>query len=669
MIHVHGYLGEISPAVKELAARCALVLGGSRHLENLDIPEEKRVVLGPLPPALERLAELPADRDALVLASGDPGFHGILRALRLAGHEVTVEPAVTSAAAAFAAVKLPWDDALIVSAHDGSLTEAIRVARDHRKVAVLTRYQEGIALLAEELADLDRTWVLAERLGEEDEQVRILTTSEARALTTVKEPNVVLILDGHPDDPALIDREAATKADSAAEPSHSDVVDLLALDVHGWPHDGDALGVARALMNAEPVLLEKEHPWPLPLMPKSAGVDVADPVARILVTDREISDLGSLPTVVLHPDSLVIGIDCSTGVSKEALRSLLAETLAQQQLSLASVRAVTTVEGATGELGLLDLVRELGLQLIDYTPEELREQGGDRDIAEAAVRTYGAGIVVAGRSNGEASCAIGRMPVRGCLRIIGLGPGSRDLLTPRAVNAVRQSSYIVGYGPYVRQIRDLARPGTRFRVSKMGTELERTAAAIQAARDGQNVALVSSGDAGIYAMASPVLQQGTDGIDVEVVPGITASLAVSALLGAPLGHDHITISLSHLHTEWEVIERRLHAAADGDLVTVLYNPRSRTRVRQLPRALEIIGAKRRPDTPVAVIQHAERQREKIRMSTLADFNPEWVNMSSLVVIGSTTTSYVTTGSGEHRMVTPRDYKWMTATSPETKDKS
>lgn len=194
--------------------------------------------------------------------------------------------------------------------------------------------------------------------------------------------------------------------------------------------------------------------------------------------------------------------------------------------------------------------------------------------------------------------------------------------------------------------------------TKMGTEEERTASAIDAARAGENVALVCGGDPAIYAMASPVLEQGTDGVDVDIVPGVTASLAVSAILGAPLGHDHATISLSDLHTPWESIERRLHGAAVGDFVTVLYNPRSRKRLRHLPRALEILGEHRPPSTPVAVVQQAERRRQRVIMSTLSEFQPEWVDMNSLVVVGSSTTKYVTSGGGRRLIVTPRDYQWM-----------
>lgn len=222
MIHVHGYLGEIGPRTRELAAHCDLVVGGRRHLDALGVPEQRRVVLGAITPALARLAELPADGEALVIASGDPGFHGVLRRLRqekaLAGHEFDVRPAVTSAAAAFTAVALPWDDAVVVSAHGRPLDEAIAAARIHTKVAVLTSPQNTGRELAAALKDLDRTYVLAERLGEETERVRVLTTDEMLAVEEIREPNVVLILDGTPDSPELIAR-AGNASDASPDPA------------------------------------------------------------------------------------------------------------------------------------------------------------------------------------------------------------------------------------------------------------------------------------------------------------------------------------------------------------------------------------------------------------------------------------------------------------------
>lgn len=367
---------------------------------------------------------------------------------------------------------------------------------------------------------------------------------------------------------------------------------------------------------------------------------------------------------------------CNRGTDVAHLRDLLERTLADHGLALDSVAAITTVDLKAGEIGLLQLVRQLGVKLIDYPAEELAAQPvptpsamveghvGTPSVAEASVVAHGAELIVAKQRSTDATCAVGRLPARGRLSVAGLGPGVRDLLTPRAKERLQQATFVVGYGPYVKQIRDLIRPGVRVMASKMGTEEARTSAAIEAARNGENVALVCGGDPAVYAMASPVLEQGTDGIDVDIVPGVTASLAVSAILGAPLGHDHATISLSDLHTPWPNIERRLQGAAVGDFVVALYNPRSRTRTAHLPRALEILGAHRSPETPVAVVQQACRPRQKVIMSTLAEFQPEWVDMNSLVVVGSSTTRFVTSGGGRRLIVTPRDYQWMPDTVEE-----
>ena len=787
MIHIHGYLGELTPATRELARTAALVVGGRRHLADLGVEEERQVVLGALTPALERLATLQPSQDALVVASGDPGFHGIVRRVRMAGHQVTVVPAVSSVAAAFAAVALPWDDALVVSAHGKPIDEAVAAAKWHPKVAVLTSQGTGLKELAAAIGHLGRHFVLAERLGEVDQQVRVLNASEAAALSDVVEPNVVLILDGTPDTRALISGVSFPQAtngeavvgqltNSPAARRHADQIDgalgvasirydgpaaeelpkawaecdlivshlalgattrlvapllhdkktdpgvvvvdeagrfavplvgghaggandlarrisvgigatavlttatdalnLPALDTLGWPYSGDVAGVTRALIDRRPVAVEKTDNWPLPPLPENVSTSALDPVARIVVTDLDEAPASELPTVVLHPKSLVVGMGCNRGTDVETIRALLDATLAEAGLSIDSVAAITTVDVKAGEIGFLKLVKQLGVALIDYPAEELAAfdvptpsslvQGhvGTPSVSEASVMAYGADLIVTKRRNADATCAVGRIPARGKLSVVGLGPGSRDLLTQRAQDALRQATFIVGYGPYVKQIRDLARPGTRIYASKMGTEEARTAAAIDAARNGENVALVCGGDPAIYAMASPELEQGTDGIDVEIVPGVTASLAVSAILGAPLGHDHVTLSLSDLHTTWENIEKRLFAAADGDFVVALYNPRSRTRLMHLPRALEILGAKRAPETPIAVVQQADRARQKVLMSTLAEFRPEWVDMNSLVVVGSSTTRYVSTGGGERRMVTPRDYKWMPESAEE-----
>src|SRR5205823_6060798 len=172
--------------------------------------------------------------------------------------------------------------------------------------------------------------------------------------------------------------------------------------------------------------------------------------------------------------------------------------------------------------------------------------------------------------------------------------------TPAAAQAVRQASVVIGYGPYVDQCADLLVPRQEVQRSPIGDEVVRAKQAVAEAVAGRRVALVCSGDAGIYAMASIALQVAADtDLDVEVVPGVTAALAAAAVLGAPLGHDHVAISLSDLLTPWPVIERRLRAAATADLVVALYNPRSRGRDWQLGAAAEILLEHRPPTTRAA----------------------------------------------------------------------
>jgi cobalt-precorrin 5A hydrolase/precorrin-3B C17-methyltransferase len=252
-----------------------------------------------------------------------------------------------------------------------------------------------------------------------------------------------------------------------------------------------------------------------------------------------------------------------------------------------------------------------------------------------------------------ATAAVARHRPRGRLVLVGLGPGARDLLTPRAVAELRACSVVVGLRQYVDQISDLLRPGTTVLTSRMRQERQRVSQAVQAAREGHSVALVGSGDAGIYAMASPALEQSDDSFDVVTVPGVTASLASAGLLGAPLGHDHAVISLSDLHTPWPVIQARIAAAARGDLVTVLYNPRSRSRDWQLGAAFTELAAHRPPTTPVGVVRQATREGEQVHLTTLAEADLSAVDMYTTVIVGSTQTKVVA-----GRMVTPRGYTWL-----------
>ncbi|MGV8908046.1 MAG: precorrin-3B C(17)-methyltransferase [Propionicimonas sp.] len=475
----------------------------------------------------------------------------------------------------------------------------------------------------------------------------------------------------------LATRIAAGLDATAVLTTATDSLGLPALDTLGWPCSGDVAGVTRAILDGLPVAIVRAGRWPLPPMPSTVtlveadGHVPADAVAQVLVTDKATPIAHYLPTVVLNPPSLVAGLGCNRGTSQAALLALLSDTFATAGLTCKSLAALTSVDAKADEPGLIELAASLGVPLITYPAELLagldvpnpsaapQAAVGTPSVAEASVLAHGADLVVQKQRTAEATCAVGRIPARGKLTVIGLGPGSRDLTTPRAQQAIRQASIVVGYRPYVAQVKDLLRPGTKIASTPMGKEEERTSTAIAYAREGHNVALVCSGDPAIYAMASPTLEQGTEGIDIVIIPGVTASLAASAILGAPLGHDHATISLSDLHTDWDTILKRLRAAAESDLVTVLYNPRSRTRLHHLPDALAIFAEHRPPGTPVAVVEEADRPGQVVTLSTIADFDPDLVNMNSLVVVGSSTTRYLPAGAGRTVMVTPRDYHWMT----------
>ena len=200
MITVHGLLGSPSSALRDAASAADWVVGGRRHLDALGVPEERRIVLGALRAAVEKVAALPESSRIVVVASGDPLYFGVVRSLRRLGLRPEVVTAPSSIASAFAAVGLPWDDAVVVSVHGRPLAPAVNLARAHAKVAVFTSGEHGVRELAAGLADLDRTYVLAERLGEADERVRVLDTANALTVEPV-EPNVVLILDHSPDRP------------------------------------------------------------------------------------------------------------------------------------------------------------------------------------------------------------------------------------------------------------------------------------------------------------------------------------------------------------------------------------------------------------------------------------------------------------------------------------
>ncbi|MGW2954520.1 precorrin-3B C(17)-methyltransferase [Streptomyces eurythermus] len=468
----------------------------------------------------------------------------------------------------------------------------------------------------------------------------------------------VALLGGHGGGANELAREVG--ASLGAEPvvtTATDAVGLPGLDTLGLPYEGAVAAVSRALLDGEPVALAAEVAWPLPPLP------VADEGAyTIRVTDRDA--VPGEREVLLRPPSLVVGVGASRGAPAEEVLGLVEGALREAGLSARSVGELATVDAKAGEPGIVAAAERLGVPLVTYSAEELAgvevpnpsaaplAAVGTPSVAEAAALLRGGELLVPKRKSAMATCAVVRRPARGRLAVVGLGPGARDLLTPRAAAELRRASVVVGLDQYVDQIRDLLRPGTRVLESGLGAEEERARTAVAQARAGHAVALIGSGDAGVYAMASPALAEASDDIDVVGVPGVTAALAAGAILGAPLGHDHVSISLSDLHTPWEVIERRVRAAAEADLVVTFYNPRSRGRDWQLPKALAILAGHREPATPVGVVRNASRPDESSRVTTLAELDAATVDMMTVVTVGNTATRIVA-----GRMVTPRGYRW------------
>ena len=240
----------------------------------------------------------------------------------------------------------------------------------------------------------------------------------------------------------------------------------------------------------------------------------------------------------------------------------------------------------------------------------------------------------------------------GKLYIVGLGPGKPEGMTLEARAALDASDLLCGYGAYLELLAPLYPDKERFS-TPMTQELDRCRRALYEAQRGRTVALVCSGDAGVYGMASPVLELLPEhpGVEVEIVAGVTAALSGAAVLGAPLGHDFCVISLSDLLTPWEVIENRLRCAAEGDFALALYNPSSRRRADRLQRACDILLGFRSPETPCGLVRNIGREREEARILPLLELREAEVDMFTTVFVGSSTTRVI-----GGRLVTPRGYR-------------
>lgn len=236
----------------------------------------------------------------------------------------------------------------------------------------------------------------------------------------------------------------------------------------------------------------------------------------------------------------------------------------------------------------------------------------------------------------------------GKLYVIGIGPGGLDHMTLKAKEAIEKSDVIVGYTKYIDMIKPLIEDKEVFMTGMRGEEA-RCKEALRLSKD-KDVALVSTGDSGIYGMAGLILELREDE-DVEVIPGLTASSAAGSVLGAPLMHDNCNISLSDLMTPYELIKKRVKMAADGDFIISLYNPRSKGRANYLRECIDIIREFRDDNTPVAVVRHALREGQEVKLFNIGNFDDTVVDMFSIVIVGNSQ-SYIKDG----KFITPRGYK-------------
>lgn len=440
---------------------------------------------------------------------------------------------------------------------------------------------------------------------------------------------------------------------------------------------GDAVSIKR-----ECGLIEGERLWPNPKAFQETGI--ADQ-PNVLITDRKVTPYKD--QVVLTPPTLALGIGCERLAPAEGLVAFVKDVVSEAGLSKDAIAAIGTVDLKADEPALKALSKELDRDirlfsaagLETFTPhlpnpsDIVFKEIGCHGVSEAAALALAgrdARFVVEKQRRGPYTCAIararnsevnvhaGRAPGR--LFVVGLGPGDAEHRTSASVSALLQAEEVVGYQLYLDMAADLIGEKPTHE-SDLGAEEARAAKALALAAEGKTIALVCSGDPGIYALATLVLElmdkaqdRAIRAVDVSVLPGISAFQLAAARLGAPMGHDFCLISLSDLLTPVEAIRQRLNAAAEGDFVTAFYNPQSARRRTLLPETRDIFRRHRPMETPVALCRQLGRPEESITVTRLDDFDTETVDMFTLVIIGSSNTKAFEL-AGTARAYTPRGY--------------
>lgn len=389
----------------------------------------------------------------------------------------------------------------------------------------------------------------------------------------------------------------------------------------------------------------------------------------IRVTDKALD--GDANTLILNPPVLAVGVGCNRDTEAAEVIALVEATLAEAGLSKGAVACLASIDAKMDEPALFAAGQHFGVPVRFFSAEALNAHADSlsekSEHAFAAVGCWGvsegaalaaaapdASLCVVKTKSENATCAIARASAnidprrvgqaRGTLTVVGVGPGSAAWRSPDATAAIRNADAVVGYKRYLNLVADLIE-GKPQHVSGMTREEVRVTKALDLAAEGRDVALVCSGDPGIYALASLTMEMLDKGdhrpdwrrIAVRIVPGITAAQGAASLAGAPMGHDFCLISLSDLLTPWETIEARLKAAALGDFIVALYNPVSRRRRSQIERARDILLTGRPGTTPVVIARNVGREDQSVQVITLDELTPDHADMLSMVVIGNQTT--------------------------------
>ncbi|MFD0978335.1 precorrin-3B C(17)-methyltransferase [Tropicimonas aquimaris] len=505
---------------------------------------------------------------------------------------------------------------------------------------------------------------------------------------------VVPLLGGHRGANALARQIAGILGTEAALTTAGDVALGVALDEppEGWRLDNpeDAKPVMAALLAGQRGQLSGDAPWLTPLAEQGA-VDVlpADADAPVVLS------VAGTPPLIYRRRAFALGVGCARGCPPDELIALVGQSLAEAGIAAGEIAAVHSIDLKTDEAAIHALARYLGVPA-RFHPAARLEQEAPRlanpsDVVFAEVGCHGvaegAALAAAGPEGTldmpkcksvNATCAAARIGAggtegspRGHLAVIGIGPGQAAWRTPEATRLIAEADELVGYGFYIDLLGPVAR-GRMRRDFALGEEEARCRYALEAAGEGRRVALICSGDGGIYAMGALVMElldrdaaaggvsDAARRVALTHVPGISALQAASARAGALLGHDFCAISLSDLLTPREAIVKRLHAAAAGDFVIAFYNPVSRRRRTLLAEAREILLAHRPADTPVLLAQSLGRPEERLTLRRLDALDVDEVDMMTIVLVGASTSRRIPSGdidagAGGSWIYTPRGY--------------